>query len=103
MGSYAPIYHMLHEQTVTVSWCPVKCKGNKETGYLPPPRRCVCVWRADVEGGGGCLLEFEINKTAYQNGQKACLFCISLACVHFSSINLIVRIHISTSSSLVDK
>ena len=28
---------------------------------------------------GGCLLEFEINKTAYQNGQKACLFCISLA------------------------
>ena len=94
---------MLHEQTVTVSWCPVKCKGNKETGYPPSTEMCVCVCgRADVEGGGG-LLEFEINKTAYQNGQKACLFCISLACVHFSSINLIVRIHISTSSSLVDK
>ena len=80
MGSYAPIYHMLHEQTVTVSWCPVKCKGKKETGYPPPPppstEICVCVWRADVEGGGR-LLEFEINKTAYQNGQKACLFCIS--------------------------
>ena len=24
MGAYAPIYHMLHEQTVP--WCPVKCK-----------------------------------------------------------------------------
>ena len=65
MGSYAPIYHMLYEQTVTVPWRPVKCKcpkGNKETGYPPPPstEMCVCVC---VCGGlmwrGGCLLEFE--------------------------------------------
>ena len=45
MGSYALIYHMLYEQTVTVPWCPVKCKcpkGNKEKGY-PPPHGDVCV------------------------------------------------------------
>ena len=54
MGSYAPIYHMLHEQTVTVSWCPVKCKGNKQTGYPPPSTEmCVCVCGGLMWRGGG--------------------------------------------------
>ena len=73
MGSYAPIYHMLHEQTVTVSWCPVKCKGNKQTGY-PPPSTEMCVWRADVEGGGGgvCLNLKSTKQLTKMDRRPAC-------------------------------
>ena len=36
MGAYAPIYHMLHEQTgQTVPWCPVKCKCPEELKKCP--------------------------------------------------------------------
>ena len=33
MGAQAPIYHMLHEQTVP--WCPVKCKCPLSSIFLP--------------------------------------------------------------------
>ena len=74
MGSYAPIYHMLHEQTVTVSWCPVKCKGNKETGY-PPLHGDVCVcgglmWR----GGGGVCLNLKSTKQLTKMDRRPACF-----------------------------
>ena len=77
MGSYAPIYHMLHEQTVTVSCCPVKCKGNKETGYPPSTEMCVCVWRADVEGGwggGGVCLNLKSTKQLTKMDRRPACF-----------------------------
>ena len=84
MGSYAPIYHMLHEQTVTVSWCPVKCKGKKETGYPPPPpppRRYVCVcgglmWR----GGGVCLNLKSTKQLTKMDRRPACFAFLEPVC-----------------------
>ena len=56
MGSYAPIYHILHEQTVTMVPGKVQVPQGEQKKRLPPPPLhgdvcvCVCVWRADVMG-----------------------------------------------------